>query len=289
VWVAEMVLPPAVKALDGHFTTSHGDSLLFGCAVTIIISCCVEEPRLRRHRLFVLILPIIIAGMIVNNRRLVWVELSSVTAVLCAIGPRWIKRAVAKLALLAIVPAAGYVALGWNSSSSVFLPVSALRSIQDGNVDASTLFRDIENYNLLYTLRSHPLAGTGFGHPFTEIVKNFDISFFKEYYFLPHNSVLGLWAYCGPIGFSGLSLVLVVGAFLAVRSYRFAQCSEHRVAAFTAFAMLLMYEIQCWGDIGFSEKKSIFLVGPALAIAGQLAMSTGAWKSRQRATARARV
>jgi hypothetical protein len=42
--------------------------------------------------------------------------------------------------------------------------------------------------------------------------------------------------------------------------------------------------MHCWGDIGFSERKAIFLVGPALAIAAQLAVTTGAWEPRRRRT-----
>jgi hypothetical protein len=35
-----------------------------------------------------------------------------------------------------------------------------------------------------------------------------------------------------------------------------------------------------WGDIGFTEPHSIFLVGLAVAVAGQIATDTGAWRSR---------
>jgi hypothetical protein len=68
--------------------------------------------------------------------------------------------------------------------------------------------------------------------------------------------------------------------FLAARAYQRASSPDERVAAFTALAMVVIDEIQRWGDIGFSERRGIFLVRPALAIAGQLARSTGAWTLR---------
>src|SRR6202035_3033720 len=101
-------------------------------------------------------------------------------------------------------------------------------SVEDANVDSSTLFREIENYNLLYTLRQNPFLGTGFGRPFVEAAQNYDISFFKEYHFLPHNSVLGLWAFAGVFGFTGLSVALVVGVFLSARSYYWARSPDDR-------------------------------------------------------------
>jgi hypothetical protein len=172
-----------------------------------------------------------------------------------------------------------YVAVGWNSKSTLFAPVQLFRSVEDAgaDVDRSTLFRDLENYNLLATMRYYPLVGTGFGRPYNEVVQLDDISFFKEYRFLPHNSVLGLWGFCGALGFTGLWVSLVVGIFFALRSYYWARIPEERVAAFAALGMVLIYQIQAWGDIGFSEKKSIFLVSAALAVAGQVAVSTGAW------------
>jgi hypothetical protein len=94
---------------------------------------------------------------------------------------------------------------------------------------------------------------------------------------MPHNSVLGLWTYTGWLGFSGLSIALVAGVLCAARSYRVATKPEHRVAALASMAIVLIYLVQCWGDIGFSEKEGIFLVGSALAIMGQLPIATGAW------------
>ena len=41
-----------------------------------------------------------------------------------------------------------------------------------------------------------------------------------------------------------------------------------------------LLEIHCWGDIGFTEPISMFLVGSALAVGGQLAVTTGAWPTR---------
>jgi hypothetical protein len=88
--------------------------------------------------------------------------------------------------------------------------------------------------------------------------------------------VLGLWAFTGWLGFTGLSIAAVVAVYFAARAYRMARLPVERTAAFTAIAAIVIYWVQCWGDIGFSERIGIFLVGPAIAIAGRLAVSTGA-------------
>ena len=192
-----------------------------------------------------------------------------------------LKRFLARAALVALPVAAAYVAIGWDSKAEIFAPVKLFRSVSDSDIDHSTLYRDVENYNLLYTIRWNPFVGAGFGQPFDIVAPLDDISFFKEYRYMPHNSILGFWAFGGIFGFTGLSLVFVVAIFLASRSYRLARTPDERVAAFSVIAMVLIHEIQCWGDIGFSERNSIFLVSAALAVAGQLAVSTGAWGHRQ--------
>jgi hypothetical protein len=260
---------------------THGDSLLFTCAAFMLIARFAENPVRRNGVLTVVTLPLLLVGIFANNRRLAWVELAASVVALYFFSRRTpLKRFVTKGMLVALPLILLYVTAGWNSGSRVFAPVKVFRSVTDSDVDASTMFRDLENYNLLYTLRIKPIIGTGFGIPFDEVVTTPDISSFKEYRFMPHNSILGLWCYTGVIGFTGLFMVFVAGVHLAARSYHWAHTPDERAAALTALTMVLVYLIQCYGDIGFSERKSIFLVGAALAVAGQLAVSTGALGGR---------
>jgi hypothetical protein len=262
--------------------TVHGDSLLFAGAAIMLIALFAEQPVRRNAMLCLAILPLLLGAMVANNRRIVWVEVAATVCMFYVISRRTpLKRLLTRSVLLALPLVLAYVAVGWNSNGRLFAPVKIFRSVEDANVDASTLFRDVENYNLLYTLRvANPFIGTGFGEPFAEIVTLPDISFFKEYHYTPHNSVLGLWGFVGVFGFTGLFLAPVVGVLLAARSYQRARVPDERVAALTALGMVLIYLIQCWGDIGFSERESIFLLGAALAVTGQLAHATGAWGVR---------
>jgi hypothetical protein len=255
--------------------------MLFACGTTILFARFAEHSVRRNALLCLAILPLLLAAMVANNRRIAWVEVAATMVTLYYVSrPTRLKRLITRSMLLALPLVVAYVAVGWNSNASIFTPVRVFRSVQDSDVDGSTLFRDLENYNLLYTLRENPIIGTGFGQPFAEVVTTPDISFFKEYLYMPHNSVLGLWCFTGLLGFTGLFVAPVMGAFCAARSYRWGRVPDERAAAFTALGLILIYLIQCYGDIGFSARHSILLVGPALAVAGQLAVSTGAWCAR---------
>jgi hypothetical protein len=266
-----------------NVAATHGDSLLFATATVLLVVRFLEKPSARTAAWCAGILPILILGMQWNNRRIVWVELACgmLIYILVSRASR-LKRLLAYGVLLALPLLVAYVAVGWNSQSKVFAPIKMYRSVTDGKVDSSTLYRDLENFNLLMTMRMYPLTGTGFGQPFLEDVRLPDISvLFKEYRYMPHNSILGLWAFTGPMGFWGLWLAAGVGAYFAARSYRLAGTADERVAALMVIATLAIYMSHCWGDIGFSELRTIFLAGPALAIGGQLACATGAWRLRQ--------
>jgi hypothetical protein len=273
-------LPP--DAIGGHiaYATTHGDSMLFACATVLLIILFAEQPVKRNAVLCITLLPLLAAGMLANNRRTVWAEVAAGVLVYWLISHRSRLKRLAVRTLIAAIPLIlVYIAAGWNSQAKVFAPVKTFRSMGDSDVDSSTMYRELENYNLMATMRVNPILGTGFGHPFAEPVTLPSIAaLFKEYRYMPHNSLLGLWAFCGPLGFSGLWIAFVVTAYFAARSYRYARLPDERAAALTIIATLAIFSVQCWADIGFSERKSIFLVGPALAVAGQLAMATGAWR-----------
>jgi hypothetical protein len=262
---------------------THGDSLLFASATVLLLARLMERPSGVTLSWCLLFIPLLAAGMVANNRRLVWVEIAAGLLIYVLLSRRSRMKRLLMYAVILMLPLLiGYVAAGWNSRSKIFAPVQTFRSVSDSDVDGSTLYRDLENYNLLATMRFHMLSGSGFGQPFAEPVTLPSISFFKEYRYMPHNSILGLWAFAGPLGFTGISTALVVAVYLAGRSYRRARSADERVAAFMAIATVVIYVTHCWGDIGFSERRSVHLVGPALAIAGQLACATEAWRPRRR-------
>ncbi len=268
------------------YATSHADSMLFGVAFCAVLGLLIHRPRGRRMRLALTVLPLLVAGMIANGRRLAWVELAFGVLAVVTLTPRSAAKRAAARTFAALSPLLlGYVVAGWNSGSGLFGPVHTLRSVVDSKADPSTLWRDLENYDLFYTLRHHPLLGTGYGHGYDEVVWLPDISSsYALYRFLPHNSILGLWAYGGLVGFTGLWTLLVVGFYLAARAYRHATRIDDRTTSLAAVSVLVIYLVYCYGDLGLGTWTSVFLVAPALAIVSRLAVTTGAWPASQAET-----
>ena len=261
--------------------TAHGDSVLFACAFALVAALLVEEALPRFGVAAIAVLALLAAGMVANNRRLAWVEVGAALLVvyLTASATR-VKRTVRRAAVLAVPLLALYVAAGWTAGSRLFAPVRTLRSLVAARTDWSTAMRDIENFNLLWTVRDNPLLGTGFGHQYVEKVKAVDISdIFPQYRYVPHNSVLGLLAFGGIVGLSAIFLTLAVGVYLAARAHRCAATPAERAAALAAIASVVVYLVQSYGDMGLVSWMGVFTLGPALAVAARLATATGAWPS----------
>jgi hypothetical protein len=292
IWI-RLTLPSAFEDPSGGLTqmeyaTSHGDSLLFACAIAVLIAPLLYRPPVRHLRWVLLTLPLIVAGLVANDRRIAWVQIGIV--LIAAVGlnvGRTSARKVVKGAVWLSPLVVPYILVGWWLPYRVFTPVHFVRNLvvdtrPDGSIDRSTLYRDAENYNLVFTFRSHPLMGTGFGHPFSRPAALDDISrSFKEFAYLPHNSLLGLWAFTGALGFLGILSPIVVALFLAARAHAMAREPASKIAATVSVGCIGAYILHLWGDIGFTEAHTIFLIGLAIAIAGQLAADTGAWTLRR--------
>jgi O-Antigen ligase len=265
-----------------HVTT-HADSMLFADAFLLALVLFFEHPSGKNLLLLAGALPVLTWGMDANNRRLVWVELGLGLLVLYCITPfTRLKRRIAQALAIAAPIVLLYLALGWNSSSRMFAPVRTIHSLVDSS-DPSTRWRDFENYDLALTAKANPLLGTGFGHPYDEVIRLPDISADYELYrHVPHNGVLSSFSYTGLLGFIGIWSIIPLGMFFAARAYRFSTTPRDRSTALTCIGILVAYLVHCYGDMGLGTWTSLFTVAPALALVGKQAVVTGAWPLRNR-------
>jgi len=132
-----------------------------------------------------------------------------------------VKRFLIRALVISVVPLLIYGAVGWSSQGGrLFAPVRTVRSLFDADVDASTRWRDWENYDLVSTYAQKPGVRLGVrtfvqrGHQAARRHQGL-----RARAYIPHNSVLGLWAFGGLIGFALLWAVYPVGMFFTVRAY----------------------------------------------------------------------
>jgi hypothetical protein len=277
-WV-QRVVAPALTGGRLEYATNHGDSLLFAVAALVLV-VAVAEHRDRRSALrAAVLLPVVLLGMHENGRRTAWVMLCGGGAAAWALMPprRW-KRILTRALLVAAPVFALYAAVGWNRTGRLFAPIQTLRTLSDAEVDRSTRWREIENWNLAMAIREHPVLGAGLGARYTEVARNDDIStVFAEYRAWPHNTVLALFFFGGPLGFTAIWAPLALVVFLAARSYPRVTTARERVAALACVGVSVGCAVLAFGDTGAHFVQYRLLLALALAVSGKLAVASGAW------------
>jgi len=259
-----------------EYTMTHSDAILSVVAILIALATLVERPTVPHVVLNVLVQPVLWLGLHVNDRRIAYVALAGGLLALVLMGPAWL-RLLVRRSVVALVPVAAiYLSVGWYSTAPIFAPVSTLRQVLTSE-DTSSQTRDIENYNLMQTLRRQPLFGSGFGHEYLELVQAYSVDhLFAQYKYIAHNSVLWLLSLAGWAGFAALWAVFPMAVTVALVVHRAAEAPLDRVLAFAAVAATISFLTQAWGDMGLQSWMG------ALVLAS-LVGATGALYTRQRA------
>jgi hypothetical protein len=283
LWV-QLVVAPALTGGRLATATTHGDSVLFAMAVLVLVIAALERPGVLTALRAAALSVIPFLGIHFNNRRLAWGLLAMSLMAVFVISPwRAWKRALVKGLLIGAPVVIAYISAGWNHVGGGILgPVAKLRTMTDSK-DASTYWREVEAWNVATTIRSVSILGTGLDGEYVETMANDSIAeSYPEYREWPHNTVLGLLLYAGLPGFTAIWLLYLGTVFFAVRAYRHARRPEERVAAMSCVVAIVCVCGMAWGDTGAHFKQYNIVFGAALALAGKLAIATGAWQAEGR-------
>jgi hypothetical protein len=269
--------------------TTHDDTVLFVTAIAICLAAYVHRPS-RGHLILVMtVVPWLMLGIVANDRRIAYVSLAGSIAVIYVLLRGPVKRVITRCALLAAPLLVVYVLMGQHRNSGIFAPAAKIMSVIMQK-DASSGTRDIENYNLVQTLKHGPLLGSGWGHEYLELSKGNDISeAFPQYRYIAHNSILWLWSISGVVGFTLLWMCVPITIFLATRSYDRARSPFERTAAASVIAAMVIWMVQAWGDMGTQSWPGIVMISCLLAVGAKLALATGAWPARVTVVHRPRI
>jgi O-antigen ligase len=278
VYTTVLPMDPTTGNTKPPYGTAHADSVLFSSAILIIVGMVLERVHRRTKWLVVGLLPIIILGTHANGRRLAWVQIGVALLMVYLVSrDNPVKRALRRAVVVGVPFVALYVLIGWDRTyGAVWKPVRLIRSVVDAKSDGSSMWREYENVNIIATFRSNPIFGTGYGHPYQEVIVLPAIEYPLERW-IPHNSLLGLWGYSGLIGFLGVTLLWTTGVYFAMRAYHKATDPSQRAGALVAFGVVPIYMMQAWGDLGLGQWTGVYAMGAALTVAGKVAVACGQW------------
>lgn len=276
-WISYFTWGRSSVGQSGAYLTSHDDTISWVVSILILIVNAIDK-RTTRVVIRNGALALFFLGAIqFNNRRLAWVSLAMGLAVLYVLFPPGpAKRRVNRLALMLVPVLVVYAVVGWGREGAIFMPLQALSSVSTQE-DTSTLARNAENLGLITTANSTgAMFGTGWGRPYIYLTMKYDISAaFELWQYVPHNSLLGVLAFSGVLGFIGFWLPVPASVFLNARVARVAADPRARSAAIIGVSQLVVCANQLYGDMGIFFLKPMYVIAVSYAMALRLPAITG--------------
>ena len=266
------------------YEATHDDTVIWISAIAFLLVQALQRPTGRNKLIAGLLLPLLLAAVQFNKRRLAWVSLGGCLITLYFLEPpspakRRINRALAIVGPVLLL----YVALGWGKTQGIFRPLASFQTVSEAE-DSSTLARIAENLGLVATASRGWLLGTGWGHGYVEITNKYQIYQFELWDYIPHNSVLGLLAYTGYVGFVGYWMAVPVAAFFLARMARLGVRPVDRFVGTVGLMQLVACADQWYGDMGSFSAVTMYTLAASLAAALRLPIAAGVWPGKSPAS-----
>lgn len=251
----------------------HGSALGHNLIILTVLALLAFRARapLARIGLIVALVPTALVYVVAQRRA--GVAALGIAGVLLLIALFWRRRRLFLfVAPVVAIVTIGYLGAFWNSTSSVGFPAQAVKSvIAPGSASAedqsSDLYRTIESYNLIATVRTDPIKGIGFGRPWYRPVTLPELDNFEMAAYLSHNSVLWLWLKLGFAGFVAMFYLVGRTVMLGARRVRELPDGIDMVVTLSAVLFVVMYTVYTFVDVSWDARNMVFF-GLAAAICG---------------------
>jgi O-antigen ligase len=256
----------AAQRLDLPFVGDHDASVVMNTMLVLFLAAWIfgAKSPAKRFLLPVMLIPVAFT-YITAQRRAAVVGLIG-AFFLMGVVLFWRKRR----AFWCVVPVttlliAGYVGAFWNGSGSgVAFPALAVKSVvapnQVDEVDkTSSDYRVLETKDAVYTIKSNPLLGVGFGQKFLRPYTLPAISQFIFAEYITHNSILWIWMKMGIGGFLAMLYVFSFTLRVGARTLRNEIDPDRLCITLTSVAFIVMYAIFTYVDISWGPKSMLLL------------------------------
>lgn len=276
-----VILSAGIKALQGlyiyifviqgdlashHEIMAHEESYFWISVLLLVVLFSLHSKYRPQFYTALALLPILLISLIANNRRADFVALLVglvvAWALIFTVKAHARKRLIVVLLVTTLLVSA-YVAMFYDGTGGFSEPARAVVSVfrPDPADAASNLYRDIENYDLKYTVKLNPM-GLGFGKPFLQPILLPDVSSLDPVYnYIPHNTIYWVWMRLGPLGY--LALWYLFGAMIVRGSIIVRKLKDPYLQLMAIFivSMIIMEIIVAYADYQLSFYRNVIYVG----------------------------
>jgi hypothetical protein len=264
-----------VDAITGHEDVVFFAAFVLLLAALLLFGARLEGKERRQMRVMLAVLPPLVFTLLVTNRRLGFAVLAVGLALVALLLLRTRRGLFLRLAPLVLVGLGIYVAVFWNGTGTLSQPIRAVRSLIAPTTERDLLsnaWRDLENINISYNIRTAPITGLGFGRPYSFIVAQppLDATGFTYWRYIAHNAIYWVWMKMGLIGFILFWNLMGSAAVLGLVTFRQLRDGYLRALALVVASVVLMQVIFSYGDLGLTYSRSMIFLGCMLGVLARL-------------------
>ena len=256
--------------LSGHDGLgAHALSIHFNAVFIFVAASFLYKVAWPKRILLLMLIPPMLLTFIAGQRRAAFLTLGIALALCTIILFKFNRQLFMILAPIAVVTGLLYTLAFWNSNSSLAMPAQAVKSVVSSEASEadrqSNEYRDIENANTHFTIRTKLLTGVGFGQKFFIPFPMPDISFFEWWEYITHNSVVWIWMKSGIGGFFFMCLLVSYTLMIGGRLLWRMPNTEISAVVLAMVLYIFMHFMFAYVDISWDGQSMLF-VGSAMGI-----------------------
>lgn len=266
-------------SLTNNSIMSHEESFFCIALILLVILFCLYYRYRPQFYAALLALPCEVVTLIANQRRTDYIALLlglvMALALVYVMKPE-VRKFLVVATLLTIILGSGYVFAFSGSSGLLAAPARGIVSIFNTANSSSTkadsnLYRTVENFDLVTTVKQSPLIGLGFGKPYAEPIPLTSVfpgilAVDMYYAYIPHNTIFWVWMRLGAIGF--FAFWYLIGAAIVRGSIIARQLKDRylQLIAIYVIGVIAMEIIVAFGDYQLFVFRNVIYVGLLMGI-----------------------
>lgn len=250
----------------------HSMSIQFNAFFMLMITAWFYHDSALKRLIIPMLAPFVLYSFFANQRRASFLTLGLGVAVVLSMLYRENRKLFFTLAPSGAAVFLVYLAAFWNNTGSIGIIARAVRSVigqPTARDAASNIYRDIENVNTMFNIKTFPFTGIGFGNKFYIVMPLPDISFFIWWEYITHNSIMWIWMQAGVGAFFSMLLLTGMTMIVGGRAVWNVPAGPLRAVALTATLYVFMHFTYAYADMSW-EVISMTFVGTMMGLINAL-------------------
>jgi hypothetical protein len=277
VYIAWFV--PRTDILDPGAIMSHEESFFFVSLILFLILLFAHYRYRPQFYATLAVLPFDLIALVANERRTDYIALILgiiiTLSIIFVVKPQIRKKLVISVLIITLLSTC-YVVLFSRSNSPIAAPANAIMTVFQPNAgnegeDSSNMYRVVENYDLVYTIKQNVIFGLGFGKPFYEPIPLTTIypqipEVNSTYNYIPHNTIYWVWMRLGLIGF--FAFWYLIGSVICQGCLIVRQLQDHylQLIGIYIIGIIPMEIVVAFGDYQLFTFRNVIYVGLLIGI-----------------------